>query len=152
MPLRPCWRSGFMEGLRYFPSKLWLFSDLEGRLRTNSLTLSHHEPTHPSLSSPFLHSLQSLSDSQARGFIRAYNLTVFYSNGSELQMSTAEPNRQYVHEIVEQLCSNGTTKWFLNATLKDVSSVSIIAYNSKGATKESFLTISTTGKRLCRLS
>uniref|UniRef100_A0A3Q4GW48 Fibronectin type-III domain-containing protein n=1 Tax=Neolamprologus brichardi TaxID=32507 RepID=A0A3Q4GW48_NEOBR len=83
---------------------------------------------------------------KARGFIHGYNLTVFYSNGSELQMSTAEPNRPYVHEIVQQLCSNGTTKWFLNATLKDVSSVSIIAYSSQGATKESFLTISTTGK------
>uniref|UniRef100_I3J1D8 Interleukin-12 receptor subunit beta-2 n=1 Tax=Oreochromis niloticus TaxID=8128 RepID=I3J1D8_ORENI len=89
---------------------------------------------------------KSLSDSQARGFIHGYNLTIFYSNGSELQMSTAEPNRQYVHEIVEQLCSNGTTKWFLNATLKDVSSVSIFAYSSQGATDQSFLTISTTGK------
>ncbi|KAL3987216.1 myelin associated glycoprotein [Sarotherodon galilaeus] len=89
---------------------------------------------------------KSLSDSQARGFIHGYNLTIFYSNGSELQMSTAEPNRQYVHEIVEQLCSNGTTKWFLNATLKDVSSVSIFAYSSQGATNQSFLTISTTGK------
>lgn len=98
------------------------------------------------LSSDCFLTWKSLSDSQARGFIRGYNLTVFYSNGSELQMSTAEPNRQYVHEIVEQLCSNGITKWFLNATLKDVSSVSIIAYSSKGATKESFLTISTTGK------
>nr|XP_024656881.1 interleukin-12 receptor subunit beta-2-like [Maylandia zebra] len=61
------------------------------------------------LSSDCFLTWKSLSDSQARGFIRGYNLTVFYSNGSKLQMSTAEPNRQYVHEIVEQLCSNGTT-------------------------------------------
>uniref|UniRef100_A0A3Q0RLQ6 Fibronectin type-III domain-containing protein n=1 Tax=Amphilophus citrinellus TaxID=61819 RepID=A0A3Q0RLQ6_AMPCI len=70
----------------------------------------------------------------ARGFILGYELRVSYSSGpaSLINVSTTEPSSQYVHDKM---------KWHLTYPLKDVSSVSISAYSTLGATKPSVLVI-----------
>lgn len=82
---------------------------------------------------------KNLSISQARGFILGYELRVSKSSGSAslINVSTTEPSSQYVHD---------KTKWRLTYPLKDVSSVSISAYNALGATEPSVLVIPSAGK------
>ncbi|XP_030590717.1 interleukin 12 receptor, beta 2a, like [Archocentrus centrarchus] len=82
---------------------------------------------------------KNLSISQARGFILGYELRLSYSSGpaSLINVSTTEPSSQYVHDKM---------KWHLTYPLKDVSSVSISAYSTLGATKPSVLVIPSAGK------
>uniref|UniRef100_A0A146XXN1 Interleukin-12 receptor subunit beta-2 n=1 Tax=Fundulus heteroclitus TaxID=8078 RepID=A0A146XXN1_FUNHE len=83
---------------------------------------------------------KNLSLSQARGHILGYEVTVFYSNGTVqlMNVSADEPSSFFFYE---------DGKWRLTSSLKDVSSVSLSAYNALGATKASPLPMPTPGKQ-----
>ncbi|XP_014327005.1 interleukin-12 receptor subunit beta-2-like [Xiphophorus maculatus] len=75
---------------------------------------------------------KNLSISQARGYILRYEITVFNINGTKqlINVFTDNPSSLFVYDEM---------KWRLISSLKDVSSVSVSAYNALGATKASCL-------------
>ncbi|KAK5608335.1 Transportin-2 [Crenichthys baileyi] len=83
---------------------------------------------------------KNLSVSQARGYILGYEVTFFYNNGTVQQMnvSTDDPSSLFLYDKM---------RWRLNLPLKDMSSVSVSAYNALGATKASPLPLPTSGKQ-----
>lgn len=93
----------------------------------------------PPTSSDCFLTWKNLSISQACGLILGYEIRVSYNNGTvePMNVSTAEPNSQFVYN---------ETKWRLTSSLKDVSSVSVSAYNALGATVPSCLLMPITGK------
>ncbi|XP_028312123.1 interleukin-6 receptor subunit beta-like [Gouania willdenowi] len=80
-----------------------------------------------------------LPASLARGPVLTYEITLLYMNGSIEQMnaSTANSSRHF---------ASGEEMWFLRSPLKNVSSVSVTAFNSFGATAPAFLAMPLTGK------
>ncbi|MEQ2180191.1 hypothetical protein GOODEAATRI_033183, partial [Goodea atripinnis] len=82
----------------------------------------------------------NLSVSQARGCILGYEVTFFYNNDTVQQMnvSTDDPSSIFLYDKM---------KWRLNLPLKDISSVSVSAYNALGTTKASPLPMPTAGKQ-----
>ncbi|XP_015240402.1 PREDICTED: interleukin-12 receptor subunit beta-2-like [Cyprinodon variegatus] len=83
---------------------------------------------------------KNLSNSQARGYILSYEVTVLYNNGTIqlMNVSTDDPSSLYIFDGMN---------WRLTSPLKDVSSVNISAYNALGATKASPLPMLTPDKQ-----
>ncbi|KAK9534959.1 hypothetical protein VZT92_007372 [Zoarces viviparus] len=83
---------------------------------------------------------KKLPISQARGLILGYEVRLSYSNGAPVlvNVSTAEPTGRLACE---------ETQCHFTSSLKDVASVSVSAYNARGATKPSYLALPTPGEQ-----
>ncbi|XP_028268760.1 interleukin 12 receptor, beta 2a, like [Parambassis ranga] len=70
---------------------------------------------------------KNLSFSEACGFIWAFEVKLCHNDGTVklLNVTTTEPSGQIVYDGL---------KWYLNSSLKGVSSVNVSAYNTRGAT------------------
>ncbi|KAM4530641.1 interleukin 12 receptor, beta 2a, like isoform 2-T2 [Odontesthes bonariensis] len=93
---------------------------------------------HPSRYDCFL-TWKNLSISQARGLILGYEVTVFYNNGTVkvVNVSAVEPSTLSVYDEM---------MWRLTSSLKDVSSVSVSAYNALGSTDATHLVLPAPGE------
>ena len=89
--------------------------------------------THQLLSSPCLYPIQTLPLSQACGAIVGYEVTLFYNNSTWTLLNLSHAD----------LCNEMQCR--LTSSLKDVSSVSASALNSRGATAPSHLAVPTQG-------
>ncbi|CAN9505703.1 unnamed protein product [Ophioblennius macclurei] len=83
---------------------------------------------------------KDLPPSQALGKILAYEVRISYNNDipALINVSTINPSSEFVHD---------GKKWYLTSPLRDVSSVSVSAYNELGATSPSFLPLPLKGKQ-----
>ncbi|XP_069569648.1 interleukin 12 receptor, beta 2a, like [Brachyistius frenatus] len=82
---------------------------------------------------------KNLSFSQACGLILAYEVRISYNNGTEelMNVSIAKQSSHFVYDGI---------KWHLSSSLKDVSSVGVLAYNAVGPTASSCLVMPIKGK------
>lgn len=82
--------------------------------------------------------MQELPIPQACGQILGYEVTLSYNNGTVLpvKVSTVRTSNQLVCDGMQ--C-------YLNSSLKDVSSVSVSAYNAYGASVPAYLTVPVPG-------
>lgn len=88
--------------------------------------------THLSLSSPCLYTIQKLPKSKACGLIHQYEVELSYDNGTSTVVTLPTDGQS------DQLVCDGI-KCYLNSSLKDVSAVSVTAYNSLGPTAPAYL-------------
>ncbi|XP_041831845.1 interleukin 12 receptor, beta 2a, like [Melanotaenia boesemani] len=82
---------------------------------------------------------KDLSISQARGLILGHEVKISYNNSSVTLVNES------VDETSSLLVHDGLI-WRLTTSLKDVSSVSVLAYNALGATSASYLVVPAPGK------
>ncbi|XP_072225124.1 interleukin 12 receptor, beta 2a, like isoform X2 [Leuresthes tenuis] len=93
---------------------------------------------HPSRYDCFL-TWKNLSISQARGLILGYEVSVFYNNGT-VQVVNASAVELSTLSVYDEMM------WRLTSSLKDVSSVSVSAYNALGSTDATHLVLPTPGE------